>query len=207
MNKEEIIKEVITILDTSNYIDTADHLYDGLKQIKREITYATVHDFLWALESSTVTDVDGRVTECANKIKRLLADMTIDEAYENYTQNTPESHVIGSDSDPMKLSMIWKRKTDSTSGYPILERLSQEEFILQIKTYKEFSEKWGLKIEERDLTREERIDLYAKEYTPGMRNKYEPPFDDFIDAKLSVRNIPTKLITITYNNETIESYE
>jgi hypothetical protein len=82
-----------------------------------------------------------------------------------------------------------------------------KEFINKCKTDSEFSEKWGLKIEERDLTREERIDLYAKEYTPGMRNKYEPPFDDFIDAKLSVRNIPTKLITITYNNETIESYE
>ena len=51
MNKEEVIKEVITILDRSNYIDPAEHLYDGLKQIKREITYATVHDFLWTLES------------------------------------------------------------------------------------------------------------------------------------------------------------
>ena len=40
-----------------------------------------------------------------------------------------------------------------------------------------------------------------------MRNKYEPPFDDFIDAKLSVRNIPAKLIKITYNGETIENYE
>ena len=79
MNKEEVIKEVITILDRSNYIDTAEDLYDELKQIKREITYATVHDFLWALESSTVLDVDGRVTECANKIKRLLADMTFKE--------------------------------------------------------------------------------------------------------------------------------
>jgi len=57
------------------------------------------------------------------------------------------------------------------------------------------------------LSREERIDLYAKEYTPGMRNKYEPPFDDFIDAKLSVRNITTRLITITYQDKTIESYE
>ena len=81
MSKEEIIKEVISILETSDYVDPAEHLYDGLKQIKRKITYATVHDFLWALESSTVIDVDGKVAECANKIKPLLADMTIDEAY------------------------------------------------------------------------------------------------------------------------------
>ena len=85
--------------------------------------------------------------------------------------------------------------------------LPKEEFIDKCKTDTEFSEKWGLQIEERELTREERIDLYAKEYTPGMRNKYEPPFDDFIEAKLSVRNIPTKLITITYNKKTIENYE
>jgi Fe2+ or Zn2+ uptake regulation protein len=81
MNKEEIIKEVISILETSDYVDPAEDLYDGLKQIKRKITYATVHDFLWALESSTVIDVDGKVAECAKKIKPLLADMTIDEAY------------------------------------------------------------------------------------------------------------------------------
>jgi hypothetical protein len=29
----------------------------------------------------------------------------------------------------------------------------------------------------------------------------------FVDAKLSTRNIPIKLITITYNSKTIESYE
>ena len=68
---------------------------------------------------------------------------------------------------------------------------------------------WGVfvNIEERELSREERIDLYCKEYTNGIRGNYEPPFDDFIDAKLTTRNIPTKLITLTYNNETIESYE
>ena len=201
MNKEEIIKEVITILDTSNYVDPAEHLYDGLKQIKREITYATVHDFLWALESSTVLDVDGRVTECANKIKRLLTDMTIDESYEKYQTEMmfhPEDNWL-EELDGMDMSTGEIKK--------VYRQYALKEFINKCKTDSDFSETWGLKIEERELSREERIDLYAKEYTPGMRNKYEPPFDDFIDAKLSVRNIPTKLITLTYNNETTESYE
>ena len=98
----------------------------------------------------------------------------------------------------------------SVSGKPILNGegiLTRGEFINKIKTNPEFSERWGLKIEERELSRDERIDLYAKEYTPGIRNKYEKPFDDFIDAKLETRNIPTKLITITHNDKTIESYE
>jgi hypothetical protein len=98
----------------------------------------------------------------------------------------------------------------SVSGKPILNGegiLTRGEFINKCKTDNEFSEKWGLKIEERELSRDERIDLYAKEYTPGIRNKYEKPFDDFIDAKLETRNIPTKLITITRDGKTIESYE
>jgi hypothetical protein len=98
----------------------------------------------------------------------------------------------------------------SVSGKPLLNGegiLTRGEFINKCKTDTEFSEKWGLKIEERELSRDERIDLYAKEYTPGIRNKYEKPFDDFIDAKLETRNIPTKLITITYNDNKLESYE
>ena len=78
--------------------------------------------------------------------------------------------------------------------------LAKEEFINKCKTNPEFSERWGLKIEERELSRDERIDLYCKEYTGGVKGKYEPPFDDFIDSKLTTRNIPNKLITITYND-------
>lgn len=72
MSEEEIVRDVIQILETSDYIDLAEHLHDGLKLIGREITYKTLHDFLRALESSTVIDVDGKVEECINKIKPLL---------------------------------------------------------------------------------------------------------------------------------------
>jgi len=118
----------------------------------------------------------------------------IDEVYENYIQNTPENHVIGSDSDPLKLSMVWKRKNDSSSGYPILERLTQEEFIRKCKTNPEFSEKWGLKIEERELSFNERI----KHIVNSLKSNAPLLMEE--DEK-------TKLITLTYNNETIESYE
>jgi len=118
-------------------------------------------------------------------------EQIIDEVYENYRNSYPDA----------EKTFQYEESVFET------RRMTKDEFIDMIKSDIEYARRWGLKIEERDLTREERIDLYAKEYTPGMRNKYEPPFDDFIDAKLSVRNIPTKLITITYNNETIESYE
>jgi len=80
-------------------------------------------------------------------------------------------------------------------------------FIDLIKKDSEFATYCGVKYEERELNRDERIDLYCKEYTLGIRQEYNPPYDNFIDAKLKTRNIPTKLITVTYNNETIESYE
>ena len=129
----------------------------------------------------------------------------IDEVYENYIQNTPENHVIGSDSDPLKLSMVWKRKNDSSSGYPILERLTQEEFINKCKTDPEFSEKWGLKIEERELSYEERCDIFQSTERFKVENR-----EHIKELNIKIMNsaeIPTKLITITYNNETIESYE
>ena len=125
----------------------------------------------------------------------------IDEVYKNYTQNTPENHVAGSDSDPMKLSMDWKGKNDYSSGYPILERLSKEEFICKIKTDDEFSQKWGVKIEERELT------------TVRERKKYDNYFDDLIGEylehheTLDKRGVPRKITTITYKNEKIESHE
>ena len=200
MNKEEIIKEVISILETSDYVDTAEDLYDGLKRIKREITYATVHDFLWALESSTVIDVDGKVAECAKKIKPLLAHMTIDEAYENYMNklifNEEDCHVDDLINKPNRTFVPY----------------AQEEFINKCKTDQEFSEKWGLKIEERELSGKERVDIFnSKMKNEGLRTQIAIVGVDENYWKSSLEktehNIPTKLIILSYNNKTIESYE
>ena len=75
--------------------------------------------------------------------------------------------------------------------------LPKEEFINNCKTNPEFSEKWGLKIEERELSLEE-------------RNKWS--WDNWgitceMESVLDEQEVPTKIITITYNGETIESYE
>ena len=72
----------------------------------------------------------------------------------------------------------------------------KEQFINRIKTDREFSESYDLKIEERELSDEESVFYYEKELYSPLR---------IIDQKIPV--VPTKLITITYNNETIESYE
>ena len=82
------------------------------------------------------------------------------------------------------------------------------EFIDKIKTNKEFSEKWGLKIEERELSLEERKEIMVKnkldEVTINMffNKTLDKPKQDMYE-----NSIPTKLITVTHNNETVEIYE
>ena len=79
---------------------------------------------------------------------------------------------------------------------------NQEEFINKCKTDTEFSERWGLKIEERELSLKERLNLIS---TVIGEEKIRTHEDNL--ARVDKLNIPTKLITITYNDKTIESYE
>ena len=101
-------------------------------------------------------------------------EQIIDEAYINYSKNHFK---------------IWE---------PGMDYESKESFIRKCKTDPEFSETWGLKIEEQELSLEERRKLA----------KYDSEFVSPMTVESWDRNnIPTKLITLTYNNETIESYE
>ena len=77
--------------------------------------------------------------------------------------------------------------------------LTQEEFINKCKTDKEFSERWGLKIEERELDMFERWKI--ADLTPNMMEI------DYCNKLCDEHNVPTKLITITYNDKIVESYE
>jgi hypothetical protein len=112
----------------------------------------------------------------------------MDEAYKNYTKKMVYHPVEN-----------WLY---DENGEPTYRQLSQEEFIDKCKTDQEFSERWGLKIEERELDYNERCDLYIKEYGDFDVHPFQGKtiiLNDF--------NIPTKLITIQYNGEKIEVYE
>ena len=126
----------------------------------------------------------------------------IDNAYNNYTQ----TKIIKTDSGETHIS---------PSGH--YNGMAKEEFINKIKTNPEFSEKWGLKIEEQELNLDERAKLH-----PNPENFYDIhgtfsisdniedsnfPDKDWLHEQFDNGGIPTKLITLTYNNEKIESYE
>jgi hypothetical protein len=92
-----------------------------------------------------------------------------------------------------------KNWLDDGNGEKTYRQLSQEEFINECKTDAEFSERCGLKIEERELSLEERNNVYKKQWEPGVSELSHDRFNSL--------NIPTKLITITYNDTKLESYE
>jgi hypothetical protein len=102
-------------------------------------------------------------------------------------------------------------------NYPESFIVSKEEFINKCKTNPEFSETWGLKIEERELSLDERAKLhpdtemfYNIHGTFSIQNSIEDsnfPHKDWLHEQFSRGNIPTKLITITYNDTKLESYE
>jgi hypothetical protein len=153
----------------------------------------------------------------------------IDESYNNYLTYIHdvvqgENQIYGDWYG--KEEFINKCKTEDALSikwieeYGDLRHGSKEEIEHLSKHYKtdpEFSERWGLKIEERELSLEEkewqlekthcindiendRI-IYGHEWEKYIQKQYEG-----IQSNQGI-NIPTKLITITYNDKTIESYE
>jgi hypothetical protein len=116
-------------------------------------------------------------------------EQIIDEVYENYLKKYEQDKTPG---------IVYY--TDPLKYRPY----TQEEFINKCKTDTEFSEKWGLKIEERELSAVERMEYYGKHF---MKETDSKTFDELCQIDYDKLNIPTKLITVTYNGTKIESYE
>lgn len=88
---------------------------------------------------------------------------------------------------------VYQKYTTKYMGHEDIP--SKDLFLFEIKKNKEFSERWGLKIEERDLTMREQ-EMLGHNY--GHLTWEEQANFHFE---------PTKLVTMTYNNEKIEIYE
>jgi hypothetical protein len=80
---------------------------------------------------------------------------------------------------------------------------SRESFISRIKTDKEFSERFGLKIEERELSNKERITLAGFDY----ENRGGMGWNIIKETVDEDNAIPRKLIIVTYKGEKLEIYE
>ena len=123
----------------------------------------------------------------------------IDEAYIKY-QNQTMFHT--DDLVPLKeLDGMYMSTGEKTKVY---RQFAPKEFINKCKTDKGFSEKWGLKIEERELSLEERAQWLQDntEWDLLVGNLDHDHIREVVEEEA-----PTQLITITYQDQTIESYE
>jgi hypothetical protein len=117
----------------------------------------------------------------------------LDEVYENYLNNF--------------IKPICPPNLDVQPDY--YKPMTKEWFVKSAKERglrgEEFSEKWGLTIEERELSFNERIKHIVNSLESNAPLLMEN--DDKTIQWLDKNNVPTKLITITYNDKTITSYE
>ncbi len=133
------------------------------------------------------------------KIKEKMSKELLDEAYKNYIYN-PDYKAEG-------VADLMGSQAGQLVICPTIE-----DFINKCKTDSEFSEKWGLKIEERELSLFEKTTLYStktgqKDWKERVETTIENQGEEILNKEFEKHNIPTKLITITYNDKTIESYE
>jgi hypothetical protein len=126
----------------------------------------------------------------------------LDEVYENYKRFThSKNEKDGNYGEYSK----WG-DNPLISG---VQHLTKGTFIQMIKIDFEFSERWGLKIEERELSLEKRRKIVLEGDPHGIQSTDNWTQQQLEDCKkqLDEWNIPTKQITIAYNDKTIENYE
>lgn len=118
----------------------------------------------------------------------------LDEAFNQFSKYKMENF------DDTRWDVIIEMNTsDNTKPCFVTGRpLTKEEFINKCKTDTEFSQRWGLKIEERELDMFERWKI--ADLTPNMMEI------DYCNKLCDEHNVPTKLIKVTYNDKTIEMF-
>lgn len=119
----------------------------------------------------------------------------VDESYKFYKTYMNENF--------METRWRWCKTfmSEDSKGMSISGRhYTKEEFVGMCKNDGDFSKRWNLKIEERELIDEEKVKYFFEKFG-------EEDLLKIVKGEVGKYIIPTKLITITYNNETIEIYE
>jgi len=110
---------------------------------------------------------------------------------------------------PYTMRIGYKMRHKDSNGNRVFNVGTKEIFINKCKTDSEFSKRWGLKIEERELSLVDRTKILVSK-SDNKKDFYDRNGRLIVEEHtlvLDEANIPTKLITITYKDKTIESYE
>jgi hypothetical protein len=128
----------------------------------------------------------------------------INESYEKFTDDVDimwQKSGVGDLDDFIYDGLIISGYDENNKWFGRLP--TEEEFINKVKSDEGFSQRWGIKIVERELGLEDRQKLCVvwTEDSYGIDGELRSPLT------IDWEKTPKRAITITYNNETIESYE
>lgn len=138
----------------------------------------------------------------------------LDAAYENYTKT-----LVGSITFSEREKNFKSNGIEFNSGYPNYTHYTQEEFINKCKTEDALSLKWREEYRNLQYGSKEEIEHLSKHYTSdtefserwGLKIEEQIVLEQVEQnnpvLKGSTALYPTKLITIKYNDQKIESYE
>jgi len=199
-------------LNIKAHIEAKNDIKNHLEKVWTSIV---VLNELVGLSESTMkelqTKISSKIAQCDISIRdhqKLLKPYMnkeqqelLDEAYKNYEKEIIRQRQI------QKEEVARLRSQGKRVRVSLIELLTQEEFINKCKSDTEFSQKWGLKIEERELRHKERINMAWTIFFPDRKDENVPDWWNVKTLTMDEKNIPTKLITITYNDKTIETYE
>ena len=120
-------------------------------------------------------------------------EQIIDEVYERYSKEYEKDSSIG-----------FRLRHKDKNGNPTYGKGNKESFINKCKIDSKFSKKWGLHIEERELSLEERAKWLQdnKGYDLLVGNLEHDHIREVVEDEA-----PTKVITTKYQNETVITYE
>jgi len=138
-------------------------------------------------------EIDKKVEMELEKINKERYNQIIDEVYKNYLNE-----------------WTFEKYPNDGSVYSVepikVKEHSKEQFVYRCKTDNEFSERWELKIEERELSFEDRK-LMAKQILPILNTFLGNQSEEGWVEQCEILNVPTKQITLEYNGTKIEVYE
>lgn len=120
----------------------------------------------------------------------------IDNAYKNWFENGRSE--FEKFADPMFYA-------DDALGKEKFHKISKDWFVEKIKTDDEFAKKWDIQVNTRKLSNKERQLLVSQ--IPNITPPSDLTEKEWIVTDNIPYKIPTKVISITYNNEITEIYE
>lgn len=125
----------------------------------------------------------------------------IDEVYDKYKTHIQQQR------DDQKIEVQRLRSQGKRVKVARIILLNKEDFINKCKTDQDFSERWGLTIEEHELSEERRYNIwFNNNYETGMERFFNPEqLPDYDNPYYEPT--PKKEITVFYHQYKINFYE